>query len=104
DVGRNVGRNVAGLGLDNRKGCHAAAALFVGEVGGALKQAGMQVKDITRIGLTAGRALKQQAQRAVGDGVLGKVVVDDQHVLAIVHKIFAQRAAGIGCDVLQGCG
>ena len=33
--------------------------------------------------------------------MLAEVVVDDEHVLALVHEIFAHRAAGIGCDVLQ---
>ena len=66
-----------------------------------LKQPRVQVKHVARIGLAPGRASQQQTHGAVRDGVLGKVVVDDQHIPALLHKIFAQRAAGVGGDILQ---
>ena len=34
--------------------------------------------------------------------MLAQVVVDDQHVLALIHEVFGHGAAGIGRDVLQG--
>ena len=34
--------------------------------------------------------------------MLGKVVIDDQHALALGHKIFGQCGAGIRGNVLQG--
>ena len=57
--------------------------------GRALQQTGVQIEHVAGVGLAAGGALEQQAQRAVGDGVLGQVVVDDQHVLAVMHKVLA---------------
>ena len=62
----------------------------------------MQIENITRIGLTARRTLQQQAQGPVGHGVFGKIVIHDQHIPALFHKILTQGAAGIGSDVLQG--
>ena len=84
DVRRDIGRHVARLCLDDRQRRDAAAALFIAQVCRALKQAGVQIEHVAGVGLAAGRTLQQQAHRAVGDGVLGKIVVDDQHVLARV--------------------
>ena len=64
----------------------------------------MQIEHVAGVGLTAGRTSQQQAQGAVGNGVLGKIVVDDQHILPLVHKILADGRAGIGRDILHGGG
>src|SRR5699024_12876056 len=48
------------------------------------------------IGLAARRALQQQRDLAVGDGLLGQVVVDDQGVFATIAEVFAHGAAGVG--------
>ena len=37
----------------------------------------------------------------VGPGVLGQIVVDDQHVLALLHKRLAHGASGVRCNELQ---
>ena len=63
----------------------------------------MQVEYVAGVRFTAGGALQQQAQGTIGNRVLGKVVVNYQHVLAVVHEEFAHRAAGIRSDVLQRC-
>ena len=62
----------------------------------------MQIEHVAGIGFTAGAALQQQGQGAVSDGVLGQIVVDDQHVPALVHEVFAQAAPCVGGDILQG--
>src|SRR5699024_6269845 len=60
DVGRDVRRDVVRLGLDDRQAGHRAAAHLVAELRAALEQAGVQVEDVTRVGLTARRAAQQQ--------------------------------------------
>ena len=60
----------------------------------------MQVEDVTRVGLAARRAAQQQRDGPVRLGLLGQVVEDDQDVLAVVHPVLADRAAGVGGDVL----
>ena len=84
DVGGDVGGHVAGLGLDHRQGGQGAAAPGLGQLGGALQQAAVQVEHVAGVGLAPGRAAQQQGDLAVGHGLLGKVVVDDEHVLARV--------------------
>ena len=60
-VGRDVGRDVVGLGLDDRQGRQRPAAELVVQLGRALQEPRVQVEDIARIGFAAGRAAKQQA-------------------------------------------
>ena len=69
----------------------------------------MEVEDVARVRLAAGRAAQQQRHLAVGPGVLGQVVVDAQGVLdqlsadlhAVLHDLLADRGAGVRSEVLQ---
>ena len=81
DVGRDVGRDVVGLRLDDRQRRQRAAAVLLVEPRGALEQAAVEVEDVARVRLAAGRAAQQQRHLAVRPGVLGQVVVDAQRVL-----------------------
>ena len=78
----------------------AAAALAVVQARGPLEQSGVEIKDIGRIGFAARRPAQQKRDPAVGIGVAGEAVVDNQHVPALVHERFADRAGGIGRQVL----
>ena len=101
DVGRDVGRHVAFLGLDYRQRGQRSAAHLVAHLGGALEQSRMQIEDVAGIRLAAGRAAQQQRQLAIGLRMLAEIVVHEQRMLAAVAKIFAHRAAGVRRDVLQ---
>ena len=83
-----------------RKRSHAAAAQRVGEVRGTLQQTGMQVEYVAGVGFTTRGTLQQKAQGTVGYRMLGQVVVNYQHVPAVVHEELAHRTAGIRRDVL----
>ena len=61
----------------------------------------MQVEDVTGVGLAARRAAQQQRDGAVGVGLLGQVVEDDEDVLALVHPVLADGRAGVGREVLE---
>ena len=104
DVGRDVGRDVVALGLDDRQAGQRAPAQVVGQLGAALQQPRVEVEHVTGVGLAAGRAAQQQRDLAVGLGLLGEVVEDDQGVLALVHPVLAHGRAGVGGDVLEGGG
>src|SRR3954447_5661805 len=104
DVGRDVGRHVVALGLNQGQARHRAGTEFLGELRAALQQTGVQVEDVARVGLAARRAAQQQGDSAVGLGLLGQVVEDDQDVLALVHPVLADGRAGVGGDVLEARG
>src|SRR4030088_3062328 len=71
------------------------------ELGGALEQAGMQIENVAGIGFAARRAAQQQRHLAVGDRLLGQIVIDDDGVHAVVAEIFTHGAAGERRDVLH---
>jgi hypothetical protein len=71
------------------------------QLGGALEQARVQVEHVARIGFAARRAAQQQRHLAIGDGLLGQIVIDDQRVHAVVAEVLAHRAAGEGRQELQ---
>src|SRR5690606_23078929 len=83
-VGRNIGGYVPGLGFDDRQGGHAATTPFIAHLRGPLQKAGVKVEYVAGIGFTARGATQQQGKLTVGDGVLGKVIKNDQDVLATV--------------------
>ena len=77
-VGGNIGRNIAGLGLDHRQRSQAAATFLILHARRAFQQTAVQIEDITGIGLTSGRAAQQQRDLAIGLGMLGEIVEDDR--------------------------
>ena len=83
DVGRDVGGNVARLGLDDGQGGQRAAAVFRRHTRRALEKTGVQIEHVAGIRFTSGRTADQQRKGTVSHGVLAEVVVDDQHVLAL---------------------
>ena len=76
DVGRNVGREVAGLRLDDRQRRQRAAAVLLLQLRGALEQARVQIEDVAGIRLAARRTAQQQRDLAIRLRVLRQVVVD----------------------------
>ena len=62
----------------------------------------MQVEYIAGVGLAAGGTAQDERHLAVGHGVLGEVIVNNQRILPAVHEVFAHGAAGIGGQVLHG--
>ena len=64
----------------------------------------MQVKNVTGIGLAAGWLAGQQCQLAVGCGMLGQIVDDDQRMLAVIPEIFGDRETRERRDPLQSGG
>ncbi len=61
----------------------------------------MQVEDVARVGLAAGRAPREERYLAVRPGVLRQVVVHDERVFAAVAEVLAHRATGERRQVLE---
>ncbi len=70
-------------------------------LGRTLQQAGVQVKHVTRIRFTAGRAPQQQRHLAIGHGLFRQIVVENHRVHGVVAEILAHRAAGVRRKELQ---
>ena len=80
-VGGDIGRHVVGLGFDDRQGGERAGSEVLVQLGRPLQQSRVQVEDVARIGFAARRAAQQQRHLAVGDGLLGEVVIDRKSVV-----------------------
>ena len=98
-VGRNVGGDVAGEGLND--GQRGERALTV-EAGRTLEETGVQIEHVAGISLATGGALQNERNLAVGDGVLGEVIEYDEGVHAVFHEPLADCGAGEGSEVLVG--
>ena len=101
-VRRDVSRNVARLRFDDRQRRQRAVAVFLADARRAFEQAAVQIKHVARICLAARRTLEHQRNLAISHGVLGKIVVNDQRVHAVVHEPLAHRRAGKRREILVG--
>jgi hypothetical protein len=61
----------------------------------------VQIEHVAGIGFAARRTAQQQRDLAIGDGLLGQIVINDQGVFAVVHEVLAHGAAGVGRQVLH---
>ena len=100
DVRRDVSRHVAGLRLDDRQRGQRTVAVLFADARGAFEQAAVEIEHVAGIRFAAGRALQHERNLAVGDGVLGEIVVNDQRVHAVIHEPFAHRRAGERREIL----
>ena len=101
DVGDDVGSDVVGEGLDDGEGGDGTTTLGGGEHGSALEEAGVEVEDVTRVGFTAGGTAEEEGELTVGNGLLGKIVVDDKAVTTAVHEVFTASDTGVGGKELE---
>ena len=77
-VGRDVRRHITTLGLDDGQGSERASAELVVHLRGALEETRVKVEDITRVRLTTGGTTEEQRHLTVCDGLLGKIIIDDE--------------------------
>ena len=103
-VGGDVRGHVTSLGLNDGEGGQGARARLVGHLGGTLEQTRVEVEHITGVGLTTRGTAEEQGHLAVGNGLLGKIVKDDQGVLLVVTEVLAHGGTGVWGEVLQGRG
>ena len=75
--------------------------MLVAEMRRPLEQPRVDIEDVARIGLAPRRPAEQERQLAVGPGVAGQVVIDDEHVPALLHEVLGHRGRGVGGGELQ---
>jgi hypothetical protein len=104
DVGGNVGGHISCLGLDDRECGQGPTPGLAVHLGSTLQQAGVKVEHIIRVGLVAGGTTKEEGHLAVGNGLLIKVVIEDDGMLAIVAEVLPHGCSGVGGKELGGGG
>src|SRR5216684_3632918 len=101
DVGRNIGRNVAGLRFNHGQRGQRTAPEFIVELRGALQQARMEIDNVAWKSFAARWAAQEQRDFAISLGVFGEVVIEGDSVTLGVAEEFAHGARGVGRDVLE---
>lgn len=101
DVGGNVGGDITTLGLNDGEGSEGTTTVLLVHLGGTLKETRVEVENVTGVGLTTRGTTEQQGHLTVGDGLLGKVIVDDDGVAAVVTEPLTHGTTSEGSKVLQ---
>ena len=63
----------------------------------------MKIEYITRICLTSRWTLQKQRQRTICHCMLWQIIIDNQHIFALIHKILCKAGSRIWRDILQRC-
>ena len=71
------------------------------QLGRPFQQTGMQIEHIPRIGLAPRRTTQQQRHLAIGDRLLGQIVIEDHRMHAMVAEVFSHGTTRVGRDELQ---
>ena len=77
--------------------------LLIIDTSGALKEAGVKIKHITRVCFTTGRTAKNQRNLAVCNSLLRQVVIYNQCIKTAVAEVFANGCACKRSIILHGC-
>ena len=100
-VRRDVGRHVVGLRFDDRQGGHRTGTSGITHFRSALEETRVKVEHVARIGFTTWWTTKQKRHLAIRNSLLGKVIINDEGVHAVVAEPLTHGAAGEGCKVLE---
>ena len=103
-IGWDVGGHITGLSLNDWEGSEGASTVVLVHLGCALEETRVKIEDITWVGLTTGRSSEEEGHLTVGDGLLGKIVVDDEGVLGVVTEVLANGASGVRSQELERSG
>ena len=101
DISGDISGHITGLSLNDRESGQGASTVVLVHLSRTLEQTRVEIEDITRVRLTTGRTSEQKGHLTVGDGLLGKIVVDDKSVLGVITEELANSAAGVGSQELE---
>ena len=100
-IGGDVGGHITSLGLNDGEGSEGSSAVVLVHLGCALEETRVKVEHITRVSLTTGRSSEEEGHLTVGDGLFGKIVIDDESVLGVVTEVLSNGASGVGSQELK---
>src|SRR5690606_16789967 len=102
-VGRNERGNVARLGFDDRQSSQRTGFagycafgerldILFGNARCTLQQTAVEIEHVAWVRFASWRTAQQQGDLAVGNSLLGQIVINDQSVFAAVAEVFAHGA------------
>jgi len=61
----------------------------------------VEIEHISGIGLTSRRTTQKEGHLTISDGLLGKILVDDEGMFAVITEILTNSATRIGGQILD---
>ena len=89
------------MSFNNGKGRKRTATQGIVKLCCPLEESGVEVENISWIGLPPGGTTQEKRELAVGHSVLREIIVDYQGMTAMVADVFAYGTATIRGDVLK---
>lgn len=101
NVGGDIGGDVTGLGLDDWESGEGSSSVLLVELGGSLEETRVEIEHISWVGLSTGWSSQQEGHLSVGDGLLGKIVVDDEGVSSVISEELTDGGSGVWGQELE---
>lgn len=102
NVSGDIGRDITSLGFNDGKSSEGARSEGFTHLGSSFQKSGMEVEDVTGIGFSTGGSSQQEGHLSVSDGLLGKIVIDNEGVSSRVSEVFTDGATRVGGQELKG--
>ena len=101
DIGWDISGHITSLGLNDWEGSKGSTSVVHVHLGCSLQKSGVKIEDISWVSLSSGWSSQKKRHLSVGDGLLGKIVIDNQSVLSVVSEVFSNGASRVWGHVLK---
>lgn len=101
NVSGDISRNISGLSLDNGESGEGTSAERLVHLGGSLQKSGMEVENISGVGLSARGSSQEKRHLSVSDGLLGEIVKDDKGVHTVISEVLTNGASRVRSEELE---
>ena len=101
DISWDISGEITSLSLNNWKGSQGTSTVGLVHLSCTLKKTRVEIEDITRVSLTTWWSSEEERHLSISDGLLGKIVVDDESVLAVVSEVLTNGTGGVRSQELK---
>lgn len=92
------------MGFNDGEGGKGTGSVVLVHFSGSLEKTRVEIEDITRVSFSTRGSSQQKRHLSVSDGLLGKIVVDDESVFTVVSEVFTNSATRVRSQELKGSG
>ena len=104
NVGWDISRYITSLGLNDWEGGEGTSTVVLVHLSGSLEETRVKIEDISWVGLSTWWSSEEEGHLSVSDGLLGKIVIDDEGVLGVVSEVLTNGASRVWGQELEWSG
>jgi len=101
NVSGDISGHITSLSLNDGKSSERTTTLRLVHLSCSFEETGVKIENITGISLTTRRSSQKKRHLSVSNSLLGKIIIDDEGVLAIVSEILTDSATGVRSQILK---